>query len=65
MFSSSFDVFFSDGLRESHVTTKYFDVNDNYSENYSEPLEEYSEIDQTIEILEPVPFFFDFPAVLS
>ncbi|CAF2047091.1 unnamed protein product [Rotaria magnacalcarata] len=26
----------TDGLRESHVTTKYFDVNDTYSESYVE-----------------------------
>ena len=34
---------FSDGLRESNVTTKYFDVNDIYAENNNEYPDGYSD----------------------
>ncbi len=45
----------SDGLRESHVTTKYFDVNDMYSENYSD---EYSDNDQSVIQMDRSPVRF-------
>jgi hypothetical protein len=49
----------SDGLRESNVTTKYFDVNDMYSENYPEYSDEYSDNEQSFNRMDksPVNFF--------
>lgn len=46
---------FSDGLRESHVTTKYFDVNDMYTENYPEYSDEYSDQEQTFNRQDKTP----------
>ncbi|CAF1191411.1 unnamed protein product [Rotaria magnacalcarata] len=36
------------GLRESNIITKFLDVNDKYSENYDESLNEYSDNDQSL-----------------
>ncbi len=47
-----YKTYFSDGLRESHVTTKYFDVNDMYSESYPA---EYSDDDQSLSRMDKSP----------
>jgi hypothetical protein len=49
-------IFLRDGLRESNVTTKYFDVNDMYSENYPE----YSDNEESFNRTDksPVSLFF-------
>ncbi|CAF0755465.1 unnamed protein product [Rotaria sordida] len=46
----------TDGLRESHVTTKYFDVNDMYSENkHQEYPDEYLANDQSFNQMDKSP----------
>ncbi|CAF2904300.1 unnamed protein product [Rotaria sp. Silwood2] len=45
----------TDGLRESHVTTKYIDVNDMYSENYPQNPDEYLENEQTFYQMDKSP----------
>ena len=47
-------LFSSDGIRESNVTTKYFDVNDMYTDNYPEYLDGYSDPEQSFDRLELV-----------
>lgn len=49
--------FFRDGLRESHVTTKYFDVNDMYTEDYSDG---YSDNDQSFSRMNKSPVRLEF-----
>lgn len=44
----------SDGLRESNIMTKYFDVNDMYADNYPEYLDDYSDPEQSFDRLELV-----------
>ena len=46
--------FSSDGLRESNIMTKYFDVNDMYADNYPEYLDDYSDPEQSFDRLELV-----------
>jgi len=50
-------IFLRDGLRESNVTTKYFDVNDMYSENYPN---EYSDNEESLNRTDksPVSLFY-------
>lgn len=50
--------FLSDGLRESHVVTKYFDVNDLYGDNYPEYLNENSDPEPFFDQVEHVNLFF-------
>lgn len=50
----------SDGLRESQVTTRFFDVNDMYSESYREPSDEYYNGEPPYDDMDKSPVSFVF-----